>query len=199
LNMSRLREMPPWFGWIFVAFGVLMFLLYLGIIEPAPKPGKRALLEGYFHWQVLCSAGAFTGIGLTIATHKTLHLLARVSGLLGAACLLSVLIWAFFFSNASWPLPVQILAGFCLALGAAGVIGAQVQALRGHKENEKPQNPIDIATTYWKYGRRAQAEAILRQAAAEHPNHSPVFLKALENLKNLSDSHSHADASRPSP
>jgi CHASE2 domain-containing sensor protein len=133
--MSRSREIPSWFGWIFVAFGIFMMLLYFGIIEPVPKPKRRALLEGYSHWQVLCSALAFAGIGLTIAVHKAYPRLGRASALLGAACLFSVLTWALFFSAASWPLPVKIFGGFCLALGFGGVIGAQVQSYRAAKSN----------------------------------------------------------------
>jgi hypothetical protein len=160
-----------------------MLLLYVEIIEPDPTRKTKALLKGYSHWQVLCSAIAFAGIGLSIAVHKTFHRLARFSALLGAGCLFSVLTWALFFSNAGWPLPIQIFGGLCLALGMAGVIGAQFQAYRGHKTIYEPQNPIDIATTYWRYGRPAQAETLLRKAADEQPHQSQLFLNALETLK----------------
>jgi hypothetical protein len=177
--------MPSWFGWVFVAFGVWMILLYSGLIDTSTvKSSRRALLKGYDHWQLLCSGIAFIGVGIAVAWEKKFRLLARLSGLAGGACLFAVLIWFVFFSSVIDSVFIQALFSIPLLLGIAGVVLAQLPRFRKKQDlGGGHPDPVQNAIAYWRYGRKAQAEEILLQAARSQPDKAATFLAALEKLK----------------
>lgn len=102
------REMPRWMALPFLAVGLFIVLLSLGVIEAQPRTSHWAIFDTPQHWQV-------TSI---------------VIGLVLLPAFFAPLIWLFYLSGMI-ELPIRILASIPLGLGAAGAVEGFIQTIRG--------------------------------------------------------------------
>jgi hypothetical protein len=166
------QRWPTWASWCFVASGVWMAMLYFGVVDAKPTR-RNALLQGYQHWQVLSAAIAFSGVGVSLLLQR-FRFVARVIGLIAVANLLAVLLWALLFSSAPVPVFVQLIAALILVVTIAGIALGQAYRIK---------DPIRQAEVLRRYGRRAQAQALLVKASQNEPHRIAEYRDAMNRLK----------------
>lgn len=124
------REMPRWMALPFLAVGLFIVLLSLGVIEAQPRTSHRAIFDTPHHWQVTSIGIAFACAGLSLFAGQRRRWLSIVIGLVLLPAFFAPLIWLFYLSGMI-ELPIRILASIPLGLGAAGAVAGFIQTIRG--------------------------------------------------------------------
>ncbi len=99
------------------------------------------------------------------------------------AALVASMAWVLFVSGKA-SLPMQVIGGTILAIGAmGGVVGLVLPAKAISTSTAEVDDPIAQAEMYQGYGRSMQAIEILRRAALRYPHRAAEFHAKLNELE----------------
>lgn len=133
----RRRTMPRWAAVAFLAIGLYVVLLSLGVIEAHARPGaRRGLLASPQHWAVTAIGLAFVGAGLSVGFPAAPRRWLRLNAALTAGCFVAAMVWFVYFTG--MPLAEKLLFTVPLLLGLGGMVWGVAQSLRGRGDIARP-------------------------------------------------------------
>lgn len=180
---SSPRPLPRWSSLFFLAFGIYLVLVSLGLVPYTPSMARRAMSESPPHWPIAGFGMAFFCAGVSVAFGDRRHGLLVLNGAVLLASFFSAMGWFLFFSGRV-DLPFQIIGGLVMAMGGAGAVFGLVRAAQGKPPTQAsaPADPLHEAEIYLAYGRKAQARALLVEAMQRDPSRAMEFQKKLNDI-----------------
>ena len=128
--MTYERKVPRWVPLFFVAIGVYVVLLSLGVIPEGARPKKQGLFATPHHWQITSFGLAFLCTGISAAFPDRRHWLLFLNHTVLLITFLAPTTWVLFFSGAVHP-SMQIFGGIALVVGAIGGVLGLLRFARG--------------------------------------------------------------------
>ncbi len=180
--MTSEKHLPRWVLWAFLLLGGYIVLLSLDVLPYMSRTSKRGLFETPHHWQITSLGVAFACAGLSMLVLKRGRLLRVLVGAVFLTSFLAPMGWFVYFSGVL-SLPQQMLASIPLLLGGAGALFGLVRTAQGKSSVVAlADDPVQDAEVLLAYGRKAQAQAVLRRAMQRHPARAAQLQQRLDEI-----------------
>lgn len=177
--MRSRRVAPRWACFAFIAMGIYIVLLSMGVIPHVPSGRRRALLLSPHHWQVTAIGISFIASGAAMAFRRAPQPWRIFVSATAAAGFLAPLAWMVWAS----PLPrhERILLGVVVGAGVALTLAISAyQRLTGRLFDPTALDPLEAARILRMHGRHEQAEAVLQRAIRDEPSRQDEFERAIQ-------------------